>query len=58
VGEDYDQELETSLPVVTAAAAQDCKITLNLFEDEITLPPPAKKKKVEQKNPEAFVFKS
>jgi hypothetical protein len=44
--------------VVTAAAAQDCKITLNLFEDEITLPPPAKKKKVEQKNPEAFVFKS
>jgi hypothetical protein len=50
LGEQYEEEVP--------AAAQDCKIVLNLFEDEISLPPPAKKKKLEQKNPETFVFKS
>jgi hypothetical protein len=29
--------------------AQDCKIVLNLFDDDITLPPPPKKQKLETK---------
>lgn len=58
-GEEYEEEQDSSLLVTAPPLAQDCKIVLNLFEDEITLPPPAKKKKVEiAKNPEPFLFKS
>ena len=48
--EDYEEDsddADSSGPKAVAAPAQDTKIVLNLFEDEISLEPPQKKKKVE-----------
>lgn len=59
-GEEYEEEEQDSVPVAVVPAAQDCKIVLNLFDDdEIALAPPPKKKKVEPKVAlEPFLFKS